>query len=147
MRIDGVRIRELQLRLKLPFETSFGTTWERRVLLVEVHSNGVTGWGEITSGLGPFYSAETVDTSWITFREFFAPLVVGKSLATATELPRLLEPIRGHEMTRAGIETALWDVGAQQKGVALSKLLGGGTRQSVSMNASTICATRGRRSN
>jgi o-succinylbenzoate synthase len=63
MRIDGLTIREIHLRLKAPFETSFATVVERRILLVEVHSEGVTGWGEITAGEAPFYNPECVDVA------------------------------------------------------------------------------------
>ena len=130
MRIDALALREIRLRLREPFETSFGTTWERRVLLVEVHSDGLTGWGEITVLEGPFYNPETVDTSWPIFREFIAPLVLGKEVSAGTAVPALLEAIRGHEMTKAGFENAVWDVEAQKNGIALAGLLGG-TQQEI----------------
>ena len=60
MKIEALTIRELRMRLKQPFETSFGSTQDRRILLVEVHSGGVTGYGEVTVGMGPFYNPETM---------------------------------------------------------------------------------------
>jgi O-succinylbenzoate synthase len=129
MRIDGLTIREIHLRLKAPFETSFATVVERRILLVEIHSEGVTGWGEITAGEAPFYNPECVDVAWTVFREFVAPMIVGKEINAATDVPAILKPIRGYEMTRAGVENALWDVEAQQKGVPLAQLLGGTQRE------------------
>lgn len=125
MKIEELHLREIRIRLRNPFETSFGTTWDRRILLVEACCDGVIGWGEVTAGEGPFYNSETTDTAWAIFRKFVAPLVLGKSIRTAADVLELLEPIRGHEMTKAALETALWDVEAQQKGVALSQLLGG----------------------
>ena len=52
MRIDGITLRELHLPLVRPFETSFGVTSERRILLAEVRSEGLIGWGECTAGDG-----------------------------------------------------------------------------------------------
>ena len=129
MKIEGLIIREIRLRLKAPFETSFGTVLERRILLVEAYSEGVTGWGEITAGEGPFYNPESVDTSWIVFRDFVAPMVVGKNLIAASDLPAILEPLRGYEMTKAAVENALWDAESQQKGMSLAELLGGTQRE------------------
>ncbi len=40
------------------FETSFGRTYERDIILVEVTSDGVSGWGEVTAGENPFYNEE-----------------------------------------------------------------------------------------
>jgi o-succinylbenzoate synthase len=125
MRIDKLTLREIQLRLKSPFETSFARIDKRRILLVEAFADGVCGWGEITSGEGPFYNPETVDTSWVVFSQFIAPLAVGQEISGAVEVAALLAPIRGHEMTKAGLECALWDAESRQKNLPLARLLGG----------------------
>src|SRR5271166_2882143 len=135
MRVDEINIREIRLRLKAPFETSFGSVIERRLLLVEVHSEGVTGWGEITALEGPFYSPEATDISWIVFCDFVVPLVLNKELRAATDVPTLLEPIRGHEMAKAALENAVWDVESQQKGTSLARLIGG-TREEITCGVS-----------
>lgn len=125
MKVESICLREVRLRLKAPFETSFGVTHERRILLVEARADGVSGWGEITAGETPNFSAETTDTAWYVVSEFLAPLLLGRTLAAASEAARVMAPIRGHPMAKAGLENALWDVEAQQKGIPLAKLLGG----------------------
>ncbi|HEX3103083.1 MAG TPA: o-succinylbenzoate synthase [Terriglobales bacterium] len=125
MRIESITLRELEMRLKWPFETSFGVTQKRRVLLVEMIANGVTGWGEVTTGEAPYYNYETSDTAWLIISEFIAPLLIGKELETASDVPLLINRIRGHQMAKAGVENALWDIEAQQKNISLSKLLTG----------------------
>jgi len=129
MRIESIVLRELKMRLKAPFETSSEVTWDRRILLVEAGADGVRGWGEITAAENPFYNAETTDTAWHMVRDFIVPLVFGKSVASATEVQSLLDPIRGHEMAKAGVENAIWDIEAQQKGLPLARLLGGTHRE------------------
>jgi o-succinylbenzoate synthase len=125
LKIDALTLREIHVRLKNSFETSFGRIWERRILLMEAASDGLTGWGEVTAGEGPFYNPETTDTAWSIFCNFVAPQALGKHIEKPEDLPALLEPIRGHEMTKAALENALWDIEAQRRGIPLSSLLGG----------------------
>lgn len=125
MKIDEIILREIEMRLKGPFETSFATISGRRIALLEVRCDGVSGWGEVTAAEGPFYNSETTDTAWTILSKFVAPLVLGKTIKTASDVIPLLAPVRGHEMTKAALETALWDAEAQQKGAPLGKLLGG----------------------
>jgi o-succinylbenzoate synthase len=125
VRIESVTLREIRLRLKAPFETSFASISERRILLVEAQSDGATGWGECTAGEGPFYNSETTDTSWIILSQFIVPSLVGKDFDSPEDISPLLQPIRGHEMSKAALENAVWDLAARQKGISLSQLLGG----------------------
>src|SRR5437870_4078346 len=67
--------------------------------------------------------------------KFIAPLVLGQNIRAASEVMRLLEPVRGHEMAKAALETALWDVEARQRGLPLWKLLGG-TRPEIACGVS-----------
>jgi O-succinylbenzoate synthase len=129
MRIESIVLRELRMRLKAPFETSAEITWDRRILLVEVGVDGLAGWGEITAGEDPFYNAETTDTAWHITKDFIVPSVLGKNIHSAAEIGGLLAPIRGHEMAKAGVENAVWDIEAQQKGLPLAKLLGGNRQE------------------
>lgn len=135
MRIDRVVIREIGLRLKAPFETSFGSISDRKIVLVEVFADGLVGWGEVTAAEGPFYNSETKDTSWIILREFIIPLVLGKTVSSPEEISALLHVIRGHEMSKAAVENALWDISAQQHGVSLATHLGG-TRTEIACGVS-----------
>ena len=125
MKIQRVTLREIQMRLIAPFETSFGRTTERRILLIEAEAGGATGWGECVAGEGPFYSPETVDTAWLILEKYLWPLLKGREFAAASEIWELLEPVRGHNMAKGALESALWDAEAKQKGVPLWRLLGG----------------------
>src|SRR5437867_2704254 len=115
MRVEEITLRKLQMRLKAPFETSFNTTHNRTLLLVEMRSDGLTGWSEITAMEAPVFNAETVSTAAIVIREVLAPAVLGKKFAAASEVPAAFGHVRGHEMARAGLENAFWAIEAQQK--------------------------------
>jgi O-succinylbenzoate synthase len=125
MRVNKITLREIHLPLVSPFETSFGRTELRRILLVEALVDGISGWGESTAGEAPFYSYETVETVWMMLRDYLWPMVKGREITSASEIWDLFAPVRGHNMAKAALETALWDAEAKQKNLPLWKMLGG----------------------
>ncbi|HEV2828226.1 MAG TPA: o-succinylbenzoate synthase [Pyrinomonadaceae bacterium] len=136
MIISSVELREIRLPLIHFFETSFGRTTERRILLVRVtDKGGGEGWGECTAGEGPFYSDEWIETAWPTLTQFLVPLVLGKTVESTTQILSLMKPVRGHRMAKAAIETACWDLEAKRAGLPLWKHLGG-VRSEISCGVS-----------
>jgi O-succinylbenzoate synthase len=123
--VRRVEIRELHMRLLHPFETSFGSTKDRHIILVNAGDGSHSGWGEVTAAEGPFYSYETWKTAWHILRDYVVPCVIGRKLESPGDFESLVRGIRGHNMAKAGLETALWDLEAKASGVALWKLLGG----------------------
>ena len=113
------------MKLVAPFETSMERTEVRRILLVQADVDGVTGWGECVAGESPYYSPETTDTAWLVLRDFLWPTIKGKEFAAAGDVWDLLRRVRGHNMAKAALESAVWDAEAKQRGVPLSKLIGG----------------------
>src|ERR1700755_2166979 len=126
MNITTVEMREIRLRLVHFFETSFGRTIERRILLVRVlDRDGAEGWGECTAGEGPFYFEEGVDFAWQVTRGFLAPVVLGREVESAAGVGGLMSRVRGNRMAKAAIETACWDLEAKRACVPLWRHLGG----------------------
>ncbi len=107
------------MKLVDPFETSMDRTVARRIVLVQADVDGVIGWGECVAGETPYYSPETADTAWLILRDFLWPLIKGKDFGSADEVSELLARVRGHNMAKAGLEAAVWDAEAKQKGVPL----------------------------
>ncbi|HEY0701220.1 MAG TPA: o-succinylbenzoate synthase [Candidatus Acidoferrales bacterium] len=135
MRVRKITLREIHLPLIAPFQTSFGTATLRRIPLIEADVDGVTGWGESTAGEDPYYSYETVDTAWHIIRDFLWPMLKGREFSSASGINDIFAHVRGHNMAKAGVETAVWDAEAKQKNVPLAKLLGG-TREEISSGVS-----------
>jgi O-succinylbenzoate synthase len=125
VKIERIELHHIDLPLVRPFETSFGRETTRRCILVAVHAEGLTGWGECVAGAGPWYSYETIGTAWHVLRDFLIPVVLGQEVAEPAELVARFRPVRGHPMARAALEEAVWDVVAQSQGVSLAAALGG----------------------
>ncbi|MCI0421785.1 MAG: o-succinylbenzoate synthase [Acidobacteria bacterium] len=128
MKLDQIELREIQMPLVSFFETSFGRTTQRRIILVRIFSEGVVGWGEATSPEGPFYNHESTGTAWHILRDFVIPRVLQTPIQSPPDAAVLLKPIRGHGMAKAAAEIALWDLRARQSGKPLHQLLGGSRR-------------------
>jgi len=125
MLIEKVELRIINMKLVSPFETSFGRETERKAIIVKMVSEGLEGYGECVAMDGPWYSYETVETAWIILQKFMIPMILGKEISRPSELLKLLGKIRGHNMARAALEEAFWDLYAKSLGKPLSKLLGG----------------------
>ncbi|HUI84749.1 MAG TPA: o-succinylbenzoate synthase [Candidatus Binatia bacterium] len=135
MKIEAVTLRELHMPLVHFFETSFGRTYTRRVLLVTLHCDGLEGWGECVAGEGPWYSEEYIDGAWDVITRYLAPALLGRTPQAGREVPALLARVREHRMAKAALENAAWDAEAQDRGIPLWRLLGG-TRGEIACGVS-----------
>ncbi len=124
MPIDRITLHLVKMRLVAPFETSFGVEHDRQCLIVRVDADGLTGWGECPAESTFGYSYETTTTAWHALTDFLIPRSLGQPTDIAAAYQRG-ELLRGHNMARHGLESALWDIVAQQRGVSLSAALGG----------------------
>src|ERR1700760_2309474 len=125
LNIDAIHLREINLPLAHPFETSFGLTTSRRILLVELESEGLTAWGECVAGEHPYFSDETVDTAWIITESELAPRLLEADVERGGSCPDIFRQVRGHRMAKAALENAVWDLESQVRRVSLADLLGG----------------------
>ena len=135
MKIESITLREIRMPLVHFFETSFGRTTERRILLVTLSTDGPEGWGECVAGEGPFYSEESIDTAWYAIENYLGPSLLGQTLETGADVPPLLERVRGHRMAKGALENAVWDAEAQWRQVPLWRLLGG-TQEEIACGVS-----------
>ncbi len=133
--IDAIHLREINIQLAYPFETSFGVTSSRRILLVELESEGLTAWGECVAGEHPYFSEESIDTAWLIAEGELAPRLLDADVERGGSCPKIFGQVRGHRMAKAALENAVWDLEAQVKRVSLSELLGG-TREVIACGVS-----------
>jgi O-succinylbenzoate synthase len=131
MRIERITLRQIRMPLVHFFETSFGRTTERDIILVEVAGEGAAGWGEVTAGEHPFYNEEWTASAWLILRDYAIPRVLGRKLGSAEEAAPLTAHIRGHRMARGGLEAAIWDLQARLENQPLWQTIGGGARREI----------------
>ncbi len=130
MQIKRIELIEIKMPLVHFFETSFGRTYERRIVLTRVEDkDGAEGWGEVTCGETPSYCEEWTDAAWVTIEKILAPMVLGKEIEQATQIWVLMRRVRGNRMAKAAIETAVWDLEAKKLNVPLWKHLGGANQE------------------
>ncbi len=135
MKIERIELRHIKMHLVAPFETSFGVETDEEHLIVRVDAQGLTGWGECPAGTEPFYSYETNQTAWHILRDFLIPNALGQNITSVDDAIQRGARVRGHNMAKAGLEFALWDLFAKARGVSLSKMLGG-TREKIAVGVS-----------
>jgi len=131
LKIEHITLRQIRMPLVHFFETSFGRTYERAMILVELRSGGVSGWGEVTCGENPFYNEEWTDSAWLILKDFVAPRILNHEFASAAEVGARSAHIRGHNMARGGLEAAAWDLEARMNNAPLWKQIGGGARKEI----------------
>jgi O-succinylbenzoate synthase len=125
VKIDRIELRLLRLPLVHFFETSFGRSDDRLFILVTLFGDGVEGWGECVAEEAPYYSSETTETAWHILSAFLAPRVLGVEFDHPRAILPALAAVRGHNMAKASLEMAAWDVFARQLGQPLARVLGG----------------------
>ena len=130
LNIDAIHLREINMPLAHPFETSFGLTTGRRILLIELEADGLTAWGECVAGEHPYFTEEMIDTAWIVTETELAPRLLDAEVHTGSNCPDIFKQVRGHRMAKAALENAVWDLEAQATRISLAELLGG-TREKI----------------
>lgn len=125
MKLDRVEVRRVSLPLRFPFETSVARMTAKEFLLVSVSADGVTGHGECVADVDPFYLPETNATVLHVLEDFLVPLAFGLDIGHPREVAPALERVRGHEMAKAALEMAIWELAARREEAPLYRLLGG----------------------
>ena len=126
MNISEITIRHVQMEMKSPFTTSFGTFKMRDFLLLEAKDqDGTIGWGESVAFHSPWYNEETLKTNWHMLEDYLIPLILNKDIEHPDEVSEIFSHIRKNNMAKSTIEGAIWDIYAQKTNQSLANALGG----------------------
>lgn len=135
MKIESITLNHFRIPLVAPFETSFGRETDREGILITLHAEGLTGYGECVATRDPGYNYETTGTAWHILKDFIAPLILGKEVVDADDFQKRVDGIRGHHLAKAGVEMALWDLLGKRDNRSLKDMFGG-TRNKVEVGVS-----------
>jgi O-succinylbenzoate synthase len=136
IKVDQIVLRQIRMPLVHFFETSFGRTHERDIVLVEAFADDISGWGEVTAGENPFYNEEWTGSVWPLLVDYVAPRILRRTFDSPDQASARTEHIRGHNMTRGGVETAIWDLQARLNNEPLWKTIEGGARGEIACGVS-----------
>lgn len=135
MKIESIKLYHISMPLVSPFETSFGRETNRECILVEIKSDGLTGYGECVASRDPGYNYETTGTNLHILSDFVVPLILDTEIKDATTFQERVAGIRGHHLAKAGVEMAIWDLLGKRAGKPLRELFGG-QREKVEVGVS-----------
>jgi o-succinylbenzoate synthase len=124
MKLEALELRRINLPLVAPFRTSFGTQTERDILLVKAVTPDAEGWAECVALSEPTYSPEYVDMAQHVIRHHLAPKLFAAGDITAAQVATALGSVKGHQMSKAAVETAVLDAELRAAGTPLSAYLG-----------------------
>ena len=117
-------MRRLRLPLVSPFRTSFGTQTTKDAVVLRAVTSDAEGWGECVAALNPLYASEYVEAAMTTLREFLVPALRDLPHVDVNLVGPTLDRFRGHRMSKAALEMAVWDAELRGLGLPLSRALG-----------------------
>jgi o-succinylbenzoate synthase len=119
--IEKIDLYPIAMPLVEKLKTSFGEEPFKTAVLVSVTSaDGIVGWGECSLETRPGYSSETIGTGMHILREFLVPKMLGQTITTPQDAPKLMRGVRGHPLTKHGVEAAVWDAWAKANQLSLA---------------------------
>ena len=132
MRLDRIVLRQIRMPLVHFFETSFGRTYERDIILVEVQWRRALRLGRGHRRREPLLQ-RGVDRLRLADPQALRRAARPRhaTSTSAADVAPLTKHIRGHQMARGGLETAVWDLEARRDGVPLWQQIGGGARREI----------------
>lgn len=130
MRIEHIHLQQISLPLRSPFVTAHGITKQRVTTLLTVYlNNGYSGVSELPAFTDSRYLPETQASTWLTLQQEIVPLLRHFEFTTPQEVAQYLQRyLRGHQLARAAMETAIWAAYALKLRQPLATLIGGAVR-------------------
>lgn len=146
MKIEEIELYQVAIPFLSPFKYAGGELSSHSCLIIAVKSEGLTGWGECPTFPNPYYTSETMTTAFHVLQDFLIPAVIGKNVNSPSGITSLMSKVRGHQMAKSSLESAIWDLFAQAKNLPLTTLLGGvrdrvkvGVSVSLQKNLNQLC--------
>ncbi len=130
--IKKIKIRKLNMNLKTPFTTSFGTIQHKELFITEaVDEDGNRGYGESVAFSIPWYTEETVQTTLHMMEDFLIPLLqkYKNTIEHPDDLATIFKPVKRNNMAKSALEGAVWDLYAKRNDITLAEALGGNKKQ------------------
>ena len=134
MRIDRIDLFHVGMPLIYPWKTAYGEDAAIHSVLCRMTSGSVEAWGESAPFAAPCYSPEWAGGIFAVNREWLAPAVIGREVASGEQLREDLGLFKGNSFAKAVLDTAWWALQSKLTDQPLHRLLGA-TRDIVPVGA------------
>jgi len=125
IRIERIELAHVRVPMREPFRISSGSVKEKDAIVVKLYQSGIAGYGEASPMAGSFYSEDTPESCLRELMEVISPQVIEVDFRSVEHLNRLLEILPVGNFSRAGVETAFWDLMGKIDDVPLYAMVGG----------------------
>lgn len=124
--IKQFKLRKLKMRMKTPFTTSFGTFQDKEFFITEaIDTDGNHGYGESVAFTVPWYTEETLGTTFHVMEDFLIPLLQENTVEHPSDVSKIFKLIKRNNMAKSALEGAIWDLFAKRENKTLAEVLGG----------------------
>jgi o-succinylbenzoate synthase len=124
MKIEAVELRVVRLPLVTPFRTSQHSQDERVALLVCAHTTEGEGWADCAVDEGPLYEPEFLSGARAVMAQYLVPMLMAAPDVAAARVQSVLAPVKGHQLAKAALETAVLDAELRAKQMSFAQYLG-----------------------
>lgn len=122
--IDSIKLYEINIPLKVPFQISGGTSYSRKSLIVVLSSKGFCGYGEAAPFEEPYYSSETISSVKALYEDLLFARILKKKINSIEHMNSILcDGVRGNNFARTGIENAYWDLICRKNNITFKELI------------------------
>ncbi|MCA9177580.1 MAG: o-succinylbenzoate synthase [Planctomycetales bacterium] len=134
MKIDRIELFHVRMPLIQPWRTAYGEDAAIEAVLCRMSSGSCDGWGESSPLAAPCYSPEWAGGVMATARQWLAPQLIGKELASGEALQAELSQFKGNPFAKAVLDQAWWSLHAAISNQPLRVALGA-TREQAPVGA------------
>src|SRR5262245_29173577 len=123
MRIERIELYHVAMPLIYPWRTAYGEDVAVHSVLCRMTSGSLAGWGESSPLAAPCYSPEWGGGLFAVAKEWLAPAIVGRDIASGDELQARLTYFKGNPFAKAALDCAWWSLKSLSTGKPLHVLL------------------------
>jgi len=125
MIINELEIIHLKIPLRRPFVTSFGSFPERNLVILKADTDQGILYSEAPSLVGPFYTAETTQTTLHILKDFICPTILNKKFTDIKEIHKSLGFIKGNNIAKSAIDLLFYQWESLVLKKSLKEIIGG----------------------
>lgn len=126
--IRQIALTHVRVPLVEPFRISSGAVAEKDGIIVRIDTTNGYGFGESSPMSGTFYSSDTPESCWKELRDKLVPAVLQKEWESPLEAAAWIAAQPASNFSKAGLETAFWDLHSRSTGKPLCEVLGGASK-------------------